>query len=136
MWHKVIPEICKKLEELDVRYHADASSSLFVCGFEFEMEDFDVTVEWGTIEIVRNAFESLNPTQVSGTNPKQFRFEFMGRKIDVMSYESDTGIGAYAERQLIEFSGAKIWTKIPSFYLSRMRKDHPVRNAALRYFKS
>lgn len=135
MWQFVIPEICKKLEELNVRYHADASSSLFVNGFEFEMDDFDVTVEWGSIDRVRSAFEHLNPTYVTGTNPRQFHFELSEHKIDVMSYESNTGIGPQSERQVVVFAGTEVWTKKPSFYLSRMRKDHPIRSAALQYFK-
>mgnify|MGYP003119979072 CR=1 FL=1 len=135
MWHKLIPKVCRKLEELGVKYHADASSSLFVSGFCFEMEDFDVTVEWGSIERVRHSFINENPTDIRGCNPRQFTFNIKEHKIDVMSYESDTGIGPGSERQIVSFSGVEIWTKKPSFYLDRMRKDHPIRKEALQYFK-
>lgn len=135
MWHKVIPEICMMLDELGVKYHADASSSLYVNGFEFEMDDFDVTVEWGAINRVRMAFAQEQPSEITGSNPKQFYFKFLGCKIDVMSYENETGIGPESERHIVLYSGTEVWSKKPSFYLNRMRKDHPIRNAALQHFK-
>ena len=85
MWHKVIPAVCKKLESADIRYHADASSSLFVNGLDFEMDDFDVTVEWGCIEKSRNLFQNFGPSHIAGSNPKQFNFEISGYKIDILS---------------------------------------------------
>ena len=135
MWHKVIPEVCRKIEESGVLYHADASSSLYVCGFEFEMDDFDVTVEWGRIKDVWNLFYKYSPSQISGVNPMQFQFDLSGYKVDVMSYESETGIGPEDERELVHFAGQLVWTKKPSFYLNRMRKDHPIRESALHHFK-
>lgn len=134
MWNQIIPEIFRTIDGLGVKYHADASSSLFVNGFEFDMDDFDVTVEWGSIERVRDCFLNYQPSQIMGMGPRQFGFQYKGRKIDVMSFESTSGIGPESERAIVCYSGFYIWSKKPSFYLSRMRKDHPIRAAALEFF--
>jgi hypothetical protein len=134
MWNKIIPAICQTLENANIRYHADASSSLFVHGFEFEMDDFDVTVEWSKIESARSAFSEFNPSEISGVSPKKFTFNVSGYAIDVMAYESETGIGPDCERTQVLFSGVEVWSKKPSFYLTRMRTNHPIRSAAFRFF--
>ena len=134
MWEEVIPEICGRLEAAGIRYHADASSSLYVNGFKFNMDDFDVTVDWNEFERAFVVFSDLNPIKSCVKSPQRLQFSYMGHSIDVIAYESETGIGPESERCSVMFSGHRIWTKIPGFYLERMRKDHPIRSAALEYF--
>ncbi|EAR10667.1 hypothetical protein [Reinekea blandensis] len=135
MWTVIIPEICKRIESLGVKYHVDASSSLYVYGLDFEMDDLDITVEWGKIGLVRQAFLQHQPEAISGTEPQKFTFVYRQYLIDVMSYQSESGIGLDSERIQVNFSGHTIWSKTPSFYLNRMRKDHPLRTSAFRFFK-
>jgi len=136
MWSKVIPEVCKILEDAGIKYHADASSSLFVHGYDFDMDDFDITVEWNCIEQARELFMAASPTEITGISPQQFQFELGGHLIDIMSYESDSGIGPETERTRVNYAGARIWSKKPGFYLNRMKKEHPLREAALLHFNS
>jgi hypothetical protein len=133
-WQCVIPEICKTLDEAGIKYHADASSSLFVHGLPFEMDDFDVTVEWGKLEEVRQLFAADSPTEIEGNSPQRFQFIYRHKAIDVMAYESDSGIGPAQERTLVNFSGYDIWSKTPDFYLQRMKQTHPLRQKALSFF--
>lgn len=134
MWAEVITDICSKLEAEQIRYHADASSALFVHGFDFDMEDFDLTVEWSKIEQAHKLFMEYAPTEISGDSPKQFKFDYRGRAIDVMAYQSETGIGPDDERVCIPYSGTRIWSKHPDFYLDRMRPEHPLKDAAFQFF--
>jgi len=134
MWAEIILIVCEKLDSANVRYHADASSSLYVNGFNFEMDDFDVTVEWGSIERVRSIFFQYYPTEVSGNNPSKFIFKINGKCIDVMSYKSKSGIGPASERHRVKFSGKYIWSKKPSFYLERVSAAHPHRADMLKFF--
>ena len=134
-WSPIILEVCQTLEKAGIRYHADASSSLYVHGFAFNMDDFDVTVEWGKIDQALALFDHCNPTPISGTSPRQFTFRLCGYPIDIMAYESETGIGPDDERTQVMFAGYPVWSKVPSFYLSRMRKDHPIRNNAFAFFR-
>lgn len=146
MWERIIVEVCQRLEAAGIRYHADASSSFYVNGFMFDMRDFDVTVEWGKIDSAHALFTEYNPTPISNlpqveaspleSRPKRFCFQCKNHAIDVMSYESPGGIGPHDERTLVDFSGYKIWTKVPSFYLERMSADHPLRSAAVQYFSA
>ncbi|WP_196161140.1 hypothetical protein [Reinekea sp. G2M2-21] len=133
-WSPIILEVCQTLEKAEIRYHADASSSLYVHGFAFNMDDFDVTVEWGKIDQALALFEHCNPSPISGTNPRQFTFRLYGCLVDIMSYESKTGIGPDDERTQVMFAGYRVWSKVPAFYLSRMRKDHPIRAQAHQFF--
>lgn len=134
MWQIIIPEICKAIERIGVSYHIDASSSLYVCGLEFEMDDLDVTVEWGRIERVRQAFLGFEPEVISGTDPQMFTFDCRGFPIDIMSYPSESGIGPETERTQVNYYGHTIWTKVPAFYLKHMRQDHPLRESAFTFF--
>jgi hypothetical protein len=135
MWSEVIPLVCQRLETAGIRYHADASSSLFVQGLEFEMDDFDITVDWSSIEQARSLFMEFSPTEITGKSPKKFEFSVSDFPVDVLAYESETGIGPELERVQVNYSGIKIWSKKPEFYLSRMKKDHPLRTKAIQFFR-
>jgi len=134
-WEAVILEVCRRLEDADIKYHADASSSLYVHGFSFDMDDFDVTVEWNKIDKARELFADHTPCEVTGVGPKRFQFTCMGRLVDVMAYQSNTGIGPEDERVCVNFAGDRVWSKVSSFYLHRMEKQHPIRKAAFQFFK-
>ncbi len=134
MWPEIIHQVCASLDAAKIPYHADASSSFYVHGLEFDMADFDITVAWGSIQKARNLFVQYEPTPIVGDHPQAFQFEMDGFEIDCMSYQSETGIGPADERGQVEFHGKQVWSKKPVFYLANMRENHPLYTTAQLFF--
>lgn len=118
--------IAAKLNEADIPYHLDASTALYVQGFDFEMDDLDVTVKWGCLEQSRESFSQYAPSPISAESPHSFHFHVNGLKVHVMTYESSTGIGSPNDRVQVSVGNVMVWTKTVEFYRRHMRADHPL----------
>ena len=64
-WERIINVVVAALEQEVIRYHLDASSSLYAHGVEFNMDDLDVTVEWGKINTAHALFSQHNTGTVT-----------------------------------------------------------------------
>ena len=78
-WGKVILQVVKTLDNENVEYHIDASSSLYVHGVDFDMDDLDITVKWGEIEKNYQVFEKNTPTKLNLNYPSSFKFKVDGK---------------------------------------------------------
>jgi len=123
-WEKTLHPIVLAFEEADIQYHVDASSSLFFQGVEFEMEDLDLTVEWGKIKNAYELFSLYKPSAVTSEYPPSFRFWINSREVHIMSYESKSGIGAPESRVKVKVSGIEVWCKTIAFYEKSMSPSH------------
>ena len=123
-WEEIIKIVVSSLEVAGIRYHVDASSSLYVHGVEFEMEDLDLTVEWGAIHRARQLFLSHHPGLVTDQYPPSFRFWLNAKEVHVMSYESSSGIGSEHVRTTVQVGGIEVWSKTIEFYKAHMTPEH------------
>ena len=123
-WECVVKLVALTFEQAAIRYHVDASSSLYVQGVEFEMEDLDLTVEWGTLQNARKLFLEYTPSEISSDYPPSFRFIVKSKEVHVMSYQSETGIGSSQDRIKVKVAGSEIWRKTIEFYKQNMASEH------------
>jgi len=121
---KIIKVVVALLEQEGIRYHLDASSALYAQGVEFNMEDLDVTVEWGKINTAHALFSQHNPGTVTAAYPPSFRFYIDSREVHVMSYQSETGIGSNQDRTKVKVAGTEVWCKTIEFYKRNMTPSH------------
>jgi len=123
-WERIINVVVTALEQEGIRYHLDASSSLYAHGVEFDMDDLDVTVEWGKINTAHALFSQHNPGTVTAAYPPSFRFYIDSREVHVMSYQSETGIGSNQDRTKVKVAGTEVWCKTIEFYKRNMTPSH------------
>lgn len=135
LWASIVKRVVSVLEENGIQYHVDASSSLYVHGVEFEMDDLDVTVEWGAIETVAELFKDRNPSEFSKDYPPSFKFPIANSVVHIMSYRSDSGIGDEKDRVQVEFNGVKVWSKSISYYQKHMSPEHRLHGPLQQYLE-
>lgn len=135
-WEELIVLIASELEHNGIRYHIDASSALFVHGIDFEMEDLDVTVEWGSLEKARDVFKRFRPSKIEGAKPPSFEFLLDSMEVHLMSYRSSTGIGEASDRVQVAVQETLVWSKTVDFYYRHMKFDHPLLEIARSYIES
>lgn len=132
-WEKVIIEVVNTLDNAKIEYHIDASSSLYVHGIDFDMDDLDITVKWGDIEKSYQGFKKYSPTKLDVNYPPSFKFEVDGNEVHIMSYESPTGLGEPNDRLKIQVNNCDVWSKTIDFYERHMRHDHPLKQAVINF---
>ena len=135
-WEEVILLVVLSLEKAGIRYHVDASSSLYVHGVEFEMEDLDLTVEWGAIHRARELFLAYHPGAVNGRYPPSFTFSINSKEVHVMSYESVSGVGSAKDRTRVKVAGTEVWSKTIEFYKTHMTVEHKLWKPLNRYLNN
>lgn len=132
-WETVIVKVVTVLDDADIEYHIDASSSLYVQGVDFNMDDLDITVKWGSINESHQVFEHYHPTELDGSYPVSFKFKVDEHEVHVMSYESITGIGDSIDRLQVKINNRSVWTKSIHFYEKNMGPNHPLEKALSHY---
>jgi len=135
-WERLIVKIAGAFGEASIPYHLDASTALYVQGIDFEMDDLDITVKWGCLDCARKLFIKRAPSPISSTPSPSFHFDVDGLKVDVLAYESPTGLGDPADRVQISVAGVRVWTKTVDFYRRHMRADHPLANLVSEHFRN
>jgi len=123
-WEKTVHQIASALDNANIQYHVDASSSLYFQGVEFEMDDLDLTVEWGKINNAHELFSLYSPSIVTLEYPPSFRFWVNSQEVHIMSYQGGTGIGKPQDRIKVNVGGCEIWCKTIAFYKESMTPTH------------
>ena len=132
-WEQVIHMVVNIFEAQGFVYHIDASSSLFVHGIDFDMDDLDITVKWGTIEQAHKVFTFYNPTELTEEYPPSFKFFVNGHEVHILSYESESGIGEDQDRVRVKIGDILVWSKTVDFYEKHMMINHPLKNLVKSY---
>jgi len=119
-WERVILNVSSTLENNDIEYHLDGSTSLFAHGIDFEMDDLDITVKWGKIEKTRKVFQKYEPSQISEILPYSFKFDIDKLEVHVLTYEGSTGIGEAKERVQVPIRGGNrltlLFTNVNTYF--------------------
>lgn len=122
---KVILKVATCLQDAGIPYHFDASTSLFVHGIEIDMDDVDVSIEWGRFAETRDLFSMHNPTAIferDGWN--QFRLKIEGIEVHFLSAEGMTDLPSHSERNRIVWKDTVLWSKAVEFHRRHMASDH------------
>jgi len=89
----VIYRVADELEKAGISYSFDASTSLFVHGIEFDMDDVDVTVEWNCLADAHTVFLKYGAAAVVETAFSHFHFFMDKRRVHILSSERITDLG-------------------------------------------
>ncbi|WEG11698.1 hypothetical protein PU629_16320 [Pullulanibacillus sp. KACC 23026] len=117
-WWKIIFGLVNELDENNITYSFDASTSLFVNGIDnFDMEDLDIMIQWDCYEIAFRVFGKYSPTSISQKNGfYHFRFYINDLEIHLMSSDQINYLNKDPDRVCIQKDGVKIWSKSIHFY--------------------
>lgn len=135
-WGDVLLRVITTLDQHAIKYHVDASSSLYFQGVDFEMNDLDLTVEWGSIGEMVYIFEEYGPLGVSVGYPPSVRFYVEGNEVHILSYKSVSGIGESRDRVMVDVDGFSVWCKTIEFYKKNMGSKHRLHGPLEKYLES
>lgn len=133
-WNLII-ELADKLNELQIPYHFDASTSLFVHGIDFDMDDIDIMVEWNSFEKSHEYFMDYGAEPVMITTFFQFYVTMDGLPIHFLSSPRALNFSNDAERVQIIKEKHVIWSKSIEFYRRNHSDDHPLAGLIDDYLK-
>lgn len=121
----IIKELAKIFEVNDVQYHFDGSTSIFVHGIEFNMDDIDIVFPCESINIIRKIFKEYKPSEigyVQSIGLKHFCFYMRGEKIHCLFYEGSSE-NFSAEDVKLARDEQILWSKSLDFYLRHAKVD-------------
>ncbi len=125
-WWKVIFRVAQTLDVERIPYSFDASTSVFVHGIEFDMDDVDVMVQWSDHQAAHTASRGHGPTPIElGTFPR-FRLHIDGRMVYILATEEIVDLGKDPERVRIDKDGHTLWTKDIRFYRRHIDGGSPL----------
>lgn len=116
-WWELVFRVVKELDEGNIPYSFDASTSLFVHGIEdFEMDDLDIMIQWDYFETAHKLLQKYNPSPINKGGFWQFNFYVDGMEVHIMSSELITCLEKDEERVAIEKDNITVWSKSIQFY--------------------
>lgn len=125
-WWELIFIIADELEALEIKYSFDSSTSLFVHGIEFNMDDIDITVEWKDFFRTYDYFKKYEAGPIIKRDFFEFEITINCFKIHVVSSEKINNIEDDCDRVMQEREGHILWSKTPQCYRRRIALDHPL----------
>ena len=132
-WWRVIFRVSETLERAGIPYSFDASTSVFVHGIPFDMDDADVMVQWSDHEASRAAFRSCSPTPIAAGEFSHFRFRIDDHEVHILSSERIVDLSKDAERVRIVRDGRTLWSKDVHFYRRHIDGANPLAALIDRY---
>ena len=125
-WEQLALWIADVFETNQILYHFDESSCLYLRGYEFDMDDLDITVMWGRIDDAHDTLAKEPRVAILAHSDLEFKARIENRIIHVMTYESDSGIGEDSDREQILVQGHPVWCKTADFYFKGITPSHPM----------
>jgi environmental stress-induced protein Ves len=125
-WWTLIKQIAIELEEQKIPYHFDASTSVFVHGIDFDMDDIDILIQWDCFEKAHEYFKKYGATAIQNSSFSQFFFMVDNMKVHILSSERCTNLEDDNERVIIHKDNQILWSKSVSFYRRHHSDDHPL----------
>ncbi|WP_102398755.1 hypothetical protein [Haloimpatiens massiliensis] len=124
----VIKSLASIFEQNNIKYHYDASTSVFVHGIEFEMDDIDIVFMWHEENHLKEVFKGYGVTKteyIQEIGLKYFWMEIDGQKIHCLLYKSDNSNLTEKEfnknAEAVYVDGQKIMTQTLEFYLKNCK---------------
>lgn len=122
----VICYLAEIFDRNNIEYQFDASTSVFIHGVEFLMDDIDVIVLKQYKEKVRQLLAEYKQTDMeTGDNSMEYFFvQIQNQKVHLMFpyFKKD----CIDETRDIIHNGVKIHTKTMEFYHRHIKKDNPL----------
>lgn len=125
-WWKVIYKMADELAKEGVPYSFDGSTSLFVHGIQFEMDDVDIMVQWDNFQRAHSIFQKYGASPIEEGCFLHFHFFIDSLKIHIMSSEEIQNLSNHQERVKLEKDGLVLWFKCIDFYRRHISSDHPL----------
>lgn len=125
-WERIAVMVAEAFEGKSIPYHFDGSSSFYLRGAEFDMDDLDVTVMWGKLEAAKIALAPPRCSDPVESSSQSFKTSIEGRMVHVMAYPSESGIGLASDREPIMVRNRRVWAKTAGFYLRHIGPSHPL----------
>lgn len=122
----VICYLAELFESNNIEYQFDASTSVFIHGVEFAMDDIDVIVLKKYKEKVKRLLSEYEQTNIEITNNlmEYFFVQIKNQKVHLMFPYSKTD--CIDETRDISHNGVKIHTKTMEFYRRHIKGDNPL----------
>jgi hypothetical protein len=126
---RVIKKLAYLFETNNIHYHYDASTTVFVHGIEFEMDDIDIVFMWNeenTLKEVLKDYIVSETKYMKEIGLKYFFSEIDGQKIHCLFYGDEDTIATKEEfnsnAAILSIDGQNIMAQSLEFYL-RYSKD-------------
>lgn len=122
----IIKDLAKIFEDNATQYHFDGSTSVFVQGIDFDMDDIDIVFPFDSINKIRELFKEYNPSEIGymqNIGLKHFCFYIRGEKIHCLFYECSSDDFSEEDVRLTK-DDQVIWAKSLDFYLRHAKKDN------------
>lgn len=124
-WNLII-QVANELTKEKIPYHFDASTSLFVHGIDFDMDDIDVLIQWNCFDRAHNYFRKYGASSIQTTSFSQFFFMVDNMKVHILSSERCSNLEEDNERVIIQKDNQMLWSKTVGFYRRHHSDDHPL----------
>lgn len=125
-WWELIKQLAHELSVEKIIYHFDASTSLFVHGIDFDMDDIDIVIQWNYFEKAHDYFEKYGASLIETANFSQFFFMIDNMKVHILSSIRCTNLEEDSERVMIHKDDEILWSKSVGFYRRNHPDDHPL----------
>ena len=125
-WWELIYILTDELNSQNIAYCYDASTSLFVNGIDFEMNDIDVIVQWDCFEKSFEYFKKYGAYLIEDTEINEYKFKINSYIIHVKSKKSISNIEQMKDKLKIERDGYILWSRDPRVYREKITLDHPL----------
>jgi hypothetical protein len=125
-WWELIYILTDELNSQNIAYCYDASTSLFVNGIDFEMNDIDILVQWDCFRKSFGYFEKYGAYMIENTQINEFKFKINSYIIHVKSEKSISNIEQMKGKLKIERDGYILWSRDPRIYREKISLDHPL----------
>lgn len=92
---RVIKNLANILEQSNISYHFDASTSVLIHGIDFEMDDIDIVFMYSERERVKEVFKDYKMSsskRVCDIGLEYFFIEVEGQQVHCLFYESSKAI--------------------------------------------
>ena len=125
---RVIKRLAKIFKDNSVLYHYDASTSVFIHGVDFEMDDIDIVFPYNSIELIRALFSDFDLSDIKHAESiglKHFKFYMDQEEIHCLFYEGAVEDFANEDVRLV-VEDQEIWAKSLKFYARNTSKDNPL----------
>lgn len=120
---RVIKKLANILEESNISYHFDASTSVFIHGIDFEMDDIDIVFMYSEREKVKEVFKDYKMSlseRVCEIGLEYFFIEVEGQQVHCLFYESSQAINQdefNKDAEVLLIEGQKMMVQSLEFYL-------------------
>lgn len=125
-WWTLIKQLARELSTEEITYHFDGSTSLFVHGIDFDMDDIDIVIQWNCFKKAHDYFKTYGASNIQTSSFSQFFFTINNMKVHFLSSEMCVNLKEDSERAIVKKDNEILWSKSVKFYRRYHADEHPL----------